>query len=63
MSRDERIAARLVAAIQALMPAWCTISIDAGWLRIAIDGKTEVSVGLVADERASDRMRSWRSTS
>lgn len=50
MSRDERIAARLVAAIETLLPAWCAISTDAGWLHVAIRGRREVSVALLPSD-------------
>jgi len=55
MSRDERIAARLIAALDPWLPTSCTTSIDAGWLEIAIDGTAEVSVALAVDARLSDR--------
>lgn len=55
MSRNERIAARLIAAIDPLIPASCTTSIHAGWLEIASDGNAEVSIDLAVDERLSDR--------
>lgn len=55
MSRDERIAARLVAAIEPLLPAWCAIAIDAGWLHVAIHGRWEVSVALIASEGLPDQ--------
>jgi hypothetical protein len=55
MSRDERIAARLIAAIDSLMPASCTTSIHAGWLEVAIDGNAEVWIDLAVDERLPDR--------
>jgi hypothetical protein len=46
MSREERIAARLIAALDSLIPAWCAISIDAHNLDVAIDGRWEVSMAL-----------------
>jgi hypothetical protein len=55
MSRDERIAARLIAAIGSLIPASCTTSIHAGWLEIAIDGNWWVSIDLAVAEGAPDR--------
>ena len=55
MSREERIAARLIAALDPWLPTSCTTSIDAGWLEIAIDGTAEVSVALAVDARLSDR--------
>jgi hypothetical protein len=55
MSRNERIAARLIAALTPLIPASCTTSIDAGRLEVAIDGNWWVSVDLAVDERWPDR--------
>jgi hypothetical protein len=55
MSRDERIAARLMAALVPLMPASCTTSIQAGWLAVAIDGHWWVSVCVGIDDRLPDR--------
>jgi hypothetical protein len=55
MSRDERIAARLIAAINSLIPTSCTTSIDAGRLEVAIDGNWWVSIDLAVDERWPDR--------
>jgi hypothetical protein len=55
MSREERLAARLVAAIGPLLPAWCALSIHAGWLDVAIHGDVEVSMGLVATEGIPER--------
>src|SRR5690349_11596807 len=48
MSRDERIAAPLIAAIEPLMPASCTTSIHDGWLEVAIEGHVDVSINLGA---------------
>jgi hypothetical protein len=50
MSRNERIAARLIAAIGPLVPASCTTSIHDGWLEVAIDGHVDVSISLAAGE-------------
>jgi hypothetical protein len=55
MSRDERLAARLIAAIDSLMPASCTTSIHRRWLTVAIDGNAEVSIDLAVDEDLPDR--------
>jgi hypothetical protein len=55
MSRDERIAARLIVALNSLIPASCTTSIEAGRLEVAIDGNWWVSVDLAVDERVPDR--------
>ena len=55
MSRDERIAARLIAALDSLIPAYCTIAVDAGRLDVAIAGKVEVSMDLNVDARVPDR--------
>jgi hypothetical protein len=55
MSRDERIAARLIAAMGPLVPAYCTISIGGDELDVAIDGRWWVSIGLAVDERFPDR--------
>ena len=54
MSREERIAARLVAAIHSLIPVWCVISIEAGRLDVAVDGRCEVSMALGWDDRDPD---------
>ena len=54
MSRDERIAARLIAAINSLIPASCTTSIDAGCLEVAIDGDWWVSIDLAVAEGVPD---------
>jgi hypothetical protein len=56
MSREERIAARLVAAIAPLTPAWCTVSIDAEWLHVAIHGDVEVSMRLNVGDRAPEEL-------
>ena len=55
MSRDERIAARLIAAINSLIPAWCTTSFDHDWLEVAIDGNAEVAVYLAVAQGEPDR--------
>ena len=55
MSRDERIATRLIAAIDSLIPAYFTTSIYAGRLDMAIEGRVEVSIDLAVDERLPDR--------
>jgi hypothetical protein len=55
MTREERIAARLIAAISPLMPASCTTSIRAGWLEVAVDGHWWVSIGLAVYEGGADR--------
>jgi hypothetical protein len=55
MSRDERIAARLIAAIDSLIPASCTTSIHADWLEIAIDGNAEVALYLAVAQGMPDR--------
>ena len=54
MTREERIAARLIAAISPLMPATCTTSIRAGWLEVAIDGHWWVSIDLTVAEGVPD---------
>ena len=55
MSRDERIAARLIVALGSLIPSSCTTSIHAGWLEVAIDGDAWGSIGLAVDDRLPDR--------
>src|SRR5262245_49251610 len=55
MSRDERITARLIAALDSLIPASFTISIDAGRLEVAVEGEWEVSIDLAVDEGLPDR--------
>ena len=55
MSRDERIAARLIDAIASLIPASCTTSIVAGRLEVASDGEWWVTVDLGPDTRLPDR--------
>ena len=55
MSRDERIAARLIAAINSLIPAWCTTSFHHDWLEVAIDGNAEVAVYLAVAQGEPDR--------
>jgi hypothetical protein len=55
MSREERLAARLMAAIGPLLPAWCALSIHAGWLHVAIHGDVEVSMCLIATEGIPER--------
>jgi hypothetical protein len=56
MSRNERIAARLITAIDSLMPASCTTSIVDGWLEVAIDGHVQVMIDLSAAGDAPDRL-------
>ena len=51
MSKEERIAARLIAAIDALIPASCTVAIHPGRLDFAFEGRWEVSMGLGIDGR------------
>lgn len=55
MSRDERIAARLIAAIDSLIPASCTTSVHDGRLDVAIHGNAELSIDLAVDQRLPDR--------
>ena len=55
MSRDERIAARLIAAMGPLIPAWCTTSSHDDWLGFAIDGSVEVSIYLAVARGEPDR--------
>jgi len=55
MSRDERIAARLIAAINSLIPVWCTASFHHDWLEVAIDGNAEVAVYLAVAQGERDR--------
>ena len=55
MSRDERIAARLIAAMGPLIPAWCTTSSHDDWLGFAIDGSVEVSIYLAVARGEHDR--------
>jgi hypothetical protein len=54
MSREERIAARLIASLDSLMPASCRTTIRAGWLEVAVDGEAPSSVALAMGERAPD---------
>ena len=54
-SRDERIAARLIAAIDSLIPGTAPIAIYAGRFEVAIEGKVEVSIDLTVYERLPDR--------
>jgi hypothetical protein len=46
MSRNERIAARLIAALDPLIPASCATSIHGGWLEVAVNGHWWVSIDL-----------------
>ena len=62
MTKEERIAARLVAAIEPLLPAWCAISIDGDELHMFVDGRWEVSVALWTGDREADLARNVLNT-
>lgn len=51
MSREQRIAARLVAALEPLFPAWCTIAIASDSLTVFVDGTFDVSISIGWDDR------------
>jgi hypothetical protein len=55
MSRDERIVARLIGALDSLMPSWCTIAIAGGQVVVAVEGIPDACIDLAAGEGAPDR--------
>ena len=56
MAREERITAQLVAALEPLIPASCTVSVREGSLDFAFEGRWEVSMDLGFDGRAPETL-------